>query len=89
MIVAAKQAPCVDCGESYPPCVMEFDHSDGESKVARIADWPRCVGCSPAAIVRLEAEIAKCDVVCANCHRLRHAEELEGEWRGWRPAATA
>lgn len=84
VIVAAKATPCVDCDRSYPPVVMEFDHRGDEQKIARIADWPRRVGRSAKAIARLEAEIAKCDVVCANCHRIRHADELEGEWRGSR-----
>lgn len=85
IIVAAKQVPCGDCGERFRPCVMEFEHR-GEKHV-KIADWPRRVGYGPAAIAKLYEEIAKCDVLCANCHRLRHADELEGEWKGKRSAA--
>ena len=76
IIVAAKRVPCADCGETFRPCVMEFEHR-GEKHV-KISDWPRRVG-GPAAVAKLHEEIAKCDVLCANCHRLRLADELEGE----------
>ncbi len=74
IVVAAKAVPCVDCGRSYPVPVMDFDHGDGDGKTARIADWARLVGCGRKALAKLREEIAKCDVVCANCHRLRHFE---------------
>jgi len=54
--------PCVDCGEC-DPAVLDFDHV-GEKRelvsalVARAAPWPR-----------IEEEIARCEVRCANCHR--------------------
>ena len=59
-----KTTPCVDCGNSFPPCVMDFDHVRGEkvTSVSRMLRWSR---------ERLLAEIAKCDLVCSNCHRLR------------------
>lgn len=66
IVVVAKQIPCIDCGVQYPTPVMEFDHVRGV-KVRDIATMVnRSVG---AATLRLE--IAKCEVVCANCHRLR------------------
>lgn len=62
--------PCVDCGCS-DPVRLEFDHVDpalklmdvGTMKVSR--RWER-----------VEAEIAKCDVRCVNCHRLRTAKQF-------------
>lgn len=56
--------PCTDCGTFYPWYVMEFDHCRG-TKLFDIAN--------PAHRGRkaVEAEIAKCDIVCANCHRIR------------------
>jgi hypothetical protein len=60
-----KRGPCLDCGKSYPPVVMDFDHVRG-AKVAGVSSMLR--RCAYDAIV---AEIAKCDLVCANCHRLR------------------
>ena len=63
--------PCVDCGED-DPVVLEFDHQrDKRHGVAQLLH----------AHVRWEviaAEIAKCDVRCANCHRRRTA--VQGRW---------
>jgi len=48
---------------------MDFDHRDPSTKTARV---PALVG--RAGIRRILAEVAKCDIVCANCHRLRTFE---------------
>jgi hypothetical protein len=68
LVRGAKDMPCADCGQRFPYYVMEFDHRSGEPKCFNIGDVNdrRRVGRS-----RLQAEIAKCDVVCANCHRER------------------
>lgn len=55
--------PCVDCGCSEPR-VLDFDHVRGEKSFNLQQAKQR-----PLALT-LE-EIQKCDVVCANCHRLR------------------
>lgn len=64
MVIKLKQVPCADCGEVYPPYVMDFDHVRGEKKftISQALDGET---------EDLLAEIAKCDVVCANCHRER------------------
>lgn len=59
--------PCVDCGEA-DPIVLEFDHVRGE-KLCDVAH-----GIGMFGLVKLMAEIAKCDVRCANCHRRRTHE---------------
>lgn len=60
----AKNIPCTDCGQWYPHYVMDFDHVNGKKSFN--------VGTFGAiSTERLLAEIAKCDVVCANCHRIR------------------
>ena len=61
-----KSRPCDDCGCVYPYYVMDFDHREGEIKTAHVS---RLVGMLN--LKRLLDEIAKCDVVCANCHRIR------------------
>lgn len=61
-----KAVPCMDCGNSYPPCVMDFDHRDPKQKSFTISRTGQGVSRQ-----KLEAEIAKCDIVCANCHRIR------------------
>ncbi len=58
--------PCADCGGVFPPFVMDFDHVRGE-KVECVTRLSR----SGAALHRIEAEIAKCELVCSNCHRVR------------------
>jgi len=65
----AKNVPCMDCGRSYPYYVMQFDHVRGE-KIISIAKLIRTV--NRKAIDLLNQEIQKCDIVCANCHALRH-----------------
>lgn len=62
----AKSKPCADCGHLFHYCCMDFDHRPGEEKKFEIARRGRSSG-----VETLLAEIAKCDVVCANCHRLR------------------
>jgi hypothetical protein len=64
LIDAWKDRPCEDCGVRYPPKAMDFDHVRG----SKLADGP---GMRRLSIPAVEAEIAKCDVVCVNCHRLR------------------
>jgi hypothetical protein len=64
-----REHPCVDCGE-VDPTVLEFDHiGKKESNVADLARTGR-----PVAALR--AEIEKCVVRCANCHRRRTARQF-------------
>jgi hypothetical protein len=65
---SAKDRPWVDCGMKYPPYVMDFDHRPGETKLFNVADLNARRWISVEALL---AEIAKCDLVCANCHRER------------------
>ncbi len=62
-----KRHPCTDCGKSYPPFVMQWDHRPGEEKIFQVSrggskSWEDVL-----------AEVAKCDLVCANCHAYRTA----------------
>jgi len=65
--------PCVDCGESNI-VVLEFDHRRPELKEAMIS----VLVSTGSSIKRLQTEIDKCDVRCANCHRIKTAEA--GGW---------
>jgi hypothetical protein len=59
-----KDKPRMDCGGSFPPACMEFDHVRGKKLF--------CIGPSLRLTQqRVLTEIAKCDLVCANCHRIR------------------
>ena len=68
-----KRAPCTDCGASYPPYVMDFDHVRGDKSLnlARLRN-------GRLAWSRLIAELEKCEIVCANCHRIRTHMRAEG-----------
>ena len=71
-IAAIKSStPCADCGEQYPHYVMDFDHVRGK-KLKDVADMPGGYGWA-----KIEKEIAKCDVVCSNCHRQRTWERKQ------------
>lgn len=58
---------CTDCGWAEHPRALEFDHLPGSGKEATIANL--VAGSRP--MEEVFAEIAKCEVVCANCHRMR------------------
>lgn len=65
-VCSEKNKPCTDCGHIYPSDVMEFDHI-GNDKSFNIAVAVR----NGMSIERIKKEIAKCELVCANCHRIR------------------
>lgn len=72
LINEAKDLPCVDCGVELPASVMDLDHVRGK-KLFNVGSWESVRlsdGKSREEMV-LE-EIAKCDVRCPTCHRLRH-----------------
>jgi hypothetical protein len=65
LLAYLRQHPCADCGET-DPVVLEFDHlRDKKFSIAKIwrdHQWQTVLD-----------EMAKCEVVCANCHRRRTA----------------
>lgn len=66
LVRAAKDVPCMDCGIRYPYYVMDLDHRDPSTKVTDPAKL--AAGLS---VRKAKEEIAKCDPVCSNCHRIR------------------
>lgn len=62
-----KNHPCMDCGNSFPSCAMDFDHRPGETKKNTVS----VLRARTVSKKILLTEIAKCDLVCANCHRIR------------------
>lgn len=63
--------PCIDCGEKNI-IVLDFDHKDGVEKVFEISEMVS----KRKSIKLIKKEIEKCDVKCANCHRIRTAKQL-------------
>lgn len=66
----AKCVPCVGCNKQFPVAAMDFDHVDGTKEIA-VSQM------HTYSIKRIEAEIAKCEIRCANCHRVKHWPEKE------------
>ncbi len=64
-VEALKAAPCMDCGGTFPPECMDFDHVWGTKSLAV------GVALQTRSMAFVRAEIAKCDLVCSNCHRIR------------------
>lgn len=60
---------CHKCGEKFHPATMDFHHRNGEDKEfnwykLRLRKWDSII-----------AELDKCDLLCANCHRLEHVRD--------------
>ena len=59
-----KDTPCKDCSNKFPPECMDFDHVRGKKEFAISTNrmMPKS---------KLLKETKKCDIICANCHRIR------------------
>jgi hypothetical protein len=71
--------PCIDCGNTDVRC-LEFDHVRGSKE----ADIGKLLATATPWDV-IEAEIVKCEIRCANCHRIKTSEG-RGWWRVLRSA---
>jgi hypothetical protein len=86
MLRELRDRPCMDCGGRFAPHQMDFDHRNGTTKRFRVT--------SGGAMLRptrvLLDEVAKCDVVCANCHRIRNVATASGptECLAWELSAS-
>lgn len=60
-----ESSPCMDCGEFHKGCVMQYDH---KPQYIKTRDVSKMVSFSRE---RIQEEIDKCDLVCANCHAYR------------------
>jgi hypothetical protein len=66
-LTKAKAVPCADCGKRYPFYAMDFDHKQYSGKIKEVGymvsrNW---------SLEKIKREVKKCEVVCANCHRIR------------------
>lgn len=70
MAIERLGSKCIKCGYCKYPEVLEFHHKDPSQKLFGIGQrgltrsWEK-----------IKAEIGKCDLLCANCHREIHAEQ--------------
>jgi hypothetical protein len=65
MVRDGKNRPCADCNQQYHHTVMEYDHLPQFKKLFELGEWKQYNR------RQIREEIAKCEVVCSNCHRLR------------------
>lgn len=61
---------CSRCGESDPRC-LDFHHKDPDMKTFDISS----ASYRGYSITKVQQEIDKCVVFCANCHRKEHIQE--------------
>ena len=59
-----KAGPCADCGDKFHPAAMDFDHVRGKKAkhISNMWSWTHD---------KVLEELKKCELVCANCHRVR------------------
>jgi hypothetical protein len=68
LLVAACGGRCADCGYEGSMAALDFHHRDASTKAFAISTFS-------GSYARLVDEAKKCDLVCAVCHRIRHALE--------------
>lgn len=67
-IISLKGGACRRCGGVFPHYVYDLHHRDPAEKEIGMTDL------QDKAWARVEAELEKCDLLCANCHRIAHHE---------------
>jgi len=71
--IALLGGVCFDCKQGWHRNVFDFHHEDMDNKDELLSSlWPKSWD-------KIEAELNKCILLCANCHRMRHAKDQELE----------
>ncbi len=63
-----RSGPCLDCDRLFDPVAMDLDHRPGAGKLFGLSQG---VGRKGITREMFWAELEKCDLVCACCHRIR------------------
>lgn len=79
-----KTRYCERCGESHPAC-LQFHHRDPTQKAFELSK----VTYKTYSRERIMAEVAKCDVLCANCHAIEHSDDRYDETEVFMPLVRA
>ena len=66
-----RSHPCIRCGEDNPLC-LSVHHIRG-GKIGNVSDLAN----KGWSIASIDAKIAKCEVICHNCHAIESAEQRE------------
>jgi hypothetical protein len=72
MVHDAKAKPCACCGKTYHYSAMDLHHLDPTKKDGMVGEFVKT-----GTYKTLQEEIDKCVVLCAICHRLLHAGQIE------------
>lgn len=65
-LIAERGNICFDCKASFPACCYDFHHRDPKEKEFEFSK------AKSRSEDQIRVEIAKCDLLCSNCHRIRH-----------------
>lgn len=73
LLIEMRGGRCQDCGYATAHAALEFHHRDASTKEFAVGSWH-------GSFERLVTEAEKCDLLCATCHRVRHAllDEIRG-----------
>lgn len=69
VIIEYLGGKCKMCGESYPIACYDLHHRNPKEKEYMIAK-----NITNGSILKIANEVLKCDLLCANCHRILHFE---------------
>lgn len=72
LCIAALGDKCQRCGGVFQDCVYDFHHRSSDTK---IDDPSRMI--SGLSLALIAEEVLKCDLLCANCHRIEHNGRVE------------
>lgn len=89
-IAQFKDKPCMDCHTKFPLVCMDFDHT--KNKKFNVSHMPTLFKShrGDKAFQTILDEIAKCELVCSNCHRIRTSnrrKQVAAE-EGFEPSST-
>ena len=76
-MIELKSKPCADCAQTFEVCCMDFDHREGTVKSNNLGT----MFSNHHSRILIQAELDKCDLVCANCHRIRTRDRRIGKPR--------
>ena len=81
-----KLKPCTDCNQTFHPYVMDFDHLPEYSKIDPIS----VLMSRTHSDEEILSEIAKYELVCSNCHRIRTIKRrtTEEDYQNWTTLST-
>lgn len=70
-LLALLGGKCVDCGYDKHSSALDFDHKDPKTKKFAIAQGLNFLGFEGFFKEQVKAEALKCEIRCANCHRIK------------------